>query len=471
MIDSRHNSKHEDEPIIGDNPNAGDNLADFSSNREELIKFLHEKDVNQESIDHNISNMYGAPEEPKPMKKKINKSAYQKVVKNKVEDYKQKEKISQKQIGISESPEVKLVEHSLKKKKPSKVENAKEEVKEEGKSTTKIIKVIQDAFKDKNKPPATNVDFYRAGKVLGKGAFGKVSLALHKLSKKLVALKLLNKEFLKNETSKEKVMQEVRILKRFRHPNVVKLYETFESNKHIVVVMELCAGGDLLNYVRKRRRLKESYAKYIFKQIIEGIAHIHTKGVLHRDIKLDNILLDGKGIIKIGDFGVSRIITNINDKMTEQCGTPAYIAPEILRDQGYYGFSCDLWSAGVVLYAMLYGTVPFKANNMNDLHKLIMKAKYTLKDDITEEARDLLKNLLERDPRKRFAVTDIMAHTWMQGIEDDMVLFNEQETELIRNEFTFNNADRYNRNTKNQNLESLDSARSRNSALSELASD
>jgi serine/threonine protein kinase len=113
-------------------------------------------------------------------------------------------------------------------------------------------------------------------------------------------------------------MQEVRILKRFRHPNVVKLFETFESKKHIVVVMELCAGGDLLNYVRKRRRLKEEYAKYIFKQVIEGIAHVHLKGILHRDIKLDNILLDGKGIIKIGDFGVSRILTNINDKMTEQ---------------------------------------------------------------------------------------------------------------------------------------------------------
>ena len=119
---------------------------------------------------------------------------------------------------------------------------------------------------------------------------------------------------------------------------------------------------------------------------------------------------------------------------------------------------------------MLYGTVPFKANNMNDLHKLIMKAKYTLKDDISEESRDLLKNLLERDPKKRFTVFDIMAHPWMQGIEESMILFNDQEQQLIRNEFTFNNADRYNRNTKNKNLESIDSERSRNTDF-DLASD
>ena len=135
-------------------------------------------------------------------------------------------------------------------------------------------------------------------------------------------------------------------------------------SKHLVYVMEICAGGDLLNYVRKRRRLKESYAKLIFKQLVEGLAHIHSKNILHWDIKLDNILLDGHGKIKIADFGVSRFVRSPNEKMTEQCGTPAYIAPEILRDKGYYGFQADIWSAGVVLYAMLYGNVPFKGNSM-----------------------------------------------------------------------------------------------------------
>ena len=113
--------------------------------------------------------------------------------------------------------------------------------------------------------------------------------------------------------------------------------------------------------------------------------------------------------------------------MMEQCGTPAYIAPEILRDQGYWGFSADLWSAGVVLYAMLYGTVPFKAGNIEELHKLILKAKYVLKDSISEDARDLIKGMLQRDPLKRLTITEILNHSWMQNIDESVEFFNEAE--------------------------------------------
>lgn len=161
-------------------------------------------------------------------------------------------------------------------------------------------------------------------------------------------------------------MQEVVILKKTRHRNIVRLYEFFETQKHILFVIELCAGGDLLNYVRKRRKLKEDVAKCIFKQIIMALGYCHSKSILHRDIKLDNILLDSNGEVKICDFGVSKIVKK-DEIITEQCGTPAYIAPEILRDRGYTGFAVDIWSAGVVLYAMLFGTVPFKAGNMSDL--------------------------------------------------------------------------------------------------------
>jgi serine/threonine protein kinase len=170
-------------------------------------------------------------------------------------------------------------------------------------------------------------------------------------------------------------MQEVMILRQTRHKNIVRLYEYFETEKHILFVIELSAGGDLLNYVRKRRQLKEDVAKSVFKQLIEGLRYCHSKSILHRDIKLDNILLSVDGEIKICDFGVSKLVRR-GEKMTEQCGTPAYIAPEILLDKGYEGFMADIWSAGVVLYAMLYGTVPFKANNMSELQKMIIKGKY-----------------------------------------------------------------------------------------------
>jgi len=141
----------------------------------------------------------------------------------------------------------------------------------------------------------------------------------------------------------------------------VRLYESFEIDSHIVYVMEVCGGGDLLTFVRRRRKLNEDQAKFIFRQIINGLKYVHSKGVLHRDIKLDNILLTSEGDVKICDFGVSKIVQNKNLVMEDQCGTPAYIAPEVFSGKGYKGFQSDIWSAGVVLYAMLLGTVPFKA--------------------------------------------------------------------------------------------------------------
>ena len=140
----------------------------------------------------------------------------------------------------------------------------------------------------------SSCEFYRIGRVLGRGAFGKVNLACHKVCEHLVAIKSIEKKVLRNEKEqKRRVMQEMCILKQGGHENVVRLYDTFETNKHICFVMELCQGGDLLSYVRKRRKLKEDNAKYLFKQLIEGLNYIHTKKyVVHRDIKLDNILLD-----------------------------------------------------------------------------------------------------------------------------------------------------------------------------------
>lgn len=190
---------------------------------------------------------------------------------------------------------------------------------------------IKESFKKSGDAPKTSTDHYRAGKMLGRGAFGKVNLGMHKLTRKLVAIKSINKEYLNEEKQRNKVMHEVNLLLQLRHDSVVKLYETFQTSRHIMLVMELCAGGDLLNFVRKRKKLDEDIARVLFKQIIEGIGYIHSKKILHRDIKLDNILLDGKGRVKIADFGVSKTVKK-GEIMKEQSGTPAYIAPEIIRD-------------------------------------------------------------------------------------------------------------------------------------------
>lgn len=286
--------------------------------------------------------------------------------------------------------------------------------------------------------PPTTTEFYRIGRLLGKGAFGKVNLGMHKLTGKLVAIKSISKEYLTDEQSKKKVMQEFSILKKLRHQSVIRLFESFESNKHILFVFELCSGGDLLTYVRKQKRLKEPVAKKVFLQLVEGLQHCHSRGILHRDVKLDNVLLNGVGAIKICDFGVSKVVSK-GERMTEQCGTPAYIAPEILRDKGYEGFGVDIWSAGVALFAMLYGTVPFKANNMKELHKLILKGRFNLKDDVSKEARDLLNKMLECDPRKRITLHEILSHSWMKDIDEEICLFTEQEIATITKEYAYKN--------------------------------
>ena len=156
----------------------------------------------------------------------------------------------------------------------------------------------------------------------------------------------------------------------------------------------------MLNYVRKRRWLKEPEAKYFFRRIVEGIQYIHSKNIVHWDIKLDNILLNNQGDIKIGDFGVSWL-ARWDELLKEQCGTPAYIAPEILVDDGYFGPPVDMWSAGVVLFSMLYGTVPFKGQDMTALHWSIIKGEYELKEDVSQEARDLVRGLLNINPKDR----------------------------------------------------------------------
>ena len=167
--------------------------------------------------------------------------------------------------------------------------------------------------------------------------------------------------------------------------------------------------------------------------------YCHKKNVLHRDIKLDNILLTSQGDVKICDFGVSKLVTD-GEKMKEQCGTPAYIAPEVFENKGYEGYASDIWSAGVVLYAMLYGAVPFKASNMNELHKQVVKCKPTYKDEISKPALDLLQGILTKDPKKRLTEEQILQHAWMTDRPDKKVnVFSDQEKEGIVSEFEYYN--------------------------------
>jgi serine/threonine protein kinase len=182
------------------------------------------------------------------------------------------------------------------------------------------------------------------------------------------------------------------------------------------MITEYVCGGDLLSFIRKRTKINEITAKFIFRQILEAMKFTHSQGIVHRDIKLDNILIDLSNNIKLCDFGVSSRIRT-GELMFEHCGTPAYIAPEILLNKGYEASAVDVWSSGVVLYAMLCGRVPFKANKLEELHSLIINGNYDIISDISQDAMDCLSSILQTDPSKRLTIDAILNHPWMKADE------------------------------------------------------
>ena len=207
-------------------------------------------------------------------------------------------------------------------------------------------------------------------------------------------------------------------MQKLKQNSVVKIYETFETSKYLIIIMEYVSGGDLLSFVKKRNKLTEKSARYIFRQLINGLEYIHSQNIIHRDIKLDNLLLDIHNNIKICDFGVGKFVKNRKEILYDQCGTPAYIAPDILKNSGYEGPPVDIWSAGVVLYAMLSGMVPFKAHDMNKLHELILNGDYESLENVSKEAMSMIRSILETDCKKRLSAQEILNHPWMYDDEE-----------------------------------------------------
>lgn len=190
--------------------------------------------------------------------------------------------------------------------------------------------------------PKTTLQFYKIIKLLGRGSFGKVHLGIHLLTRKRVAIKCIDKQYILEEKAQAKVIQEIKILRGLSHKNIIKILEVFENKKYVFIVTDYAAKGDVLQYMKEHGIFKESKAKYIAAQILNGLQYIHEKNILHRDVKLDNILLDKDFKVRICDFGVSRTMPKQSQMIKERCGTPAYIAPEIIKNQGYSGFLADV---------------------------------------------------------------------------------------------------------------------------------
>ncbi|MED6171212.1 SNF1- protein kinase catalytic subunit alpha kin10 [Stylosanthes scabra] len=253
---------------------------------------------------------------------------------------------------------------------------------------------------------------YKLGKVIGHGSFGKVRIAQHLSTGHQVAVKILNCNKIKEMKMEDKVRREIKVLRMFMHPHIVRLYEVVETSTDIYVVMEYAESGDLFDYIIiQKDRLPEDEARKFFQQIICGVEYCHRNMVVHRDLKPENLLLNSRGNVKIADFGFCNIMRD-GHPLTTSCGSPLYAAPEVVSGKPYAGPEVDVWSCGVILYALLCAHLPFEDDNVPNLFKKIKGGIYSVPGHVSGGARDLIKGMLVVDPMKRFTIPAILQHPW-----------------------------------------------------------
>ncbi|EAS06162.2 Serine/Threonine kinase domain protein (macronuclear) [Tetrahymena thermophila SB210] len=256
-----------------------------------------------------------------------------------------------------------------------------------------------------------SIGHYILGKKLGEGTFGKVKLATHILTGEKVAIKILEKDRIIDVSDVERVSREIHILKLLRHSNIIQLYEIIETPKQLFLIMEYASGGELFDYIVANQRVKEREAARFFQQIISGIEYIHKLNIVHRDMKPENLLLNHDKSIKIVDFGLSNTYKK-NELLKTACGSPCYAAPEMITGKRYNGLGVDIWSCGVILFALICGYLPFEDPVTANLYKKITAGDFTVPKNVSNEARDLLKSILNTDPQKRFTIEEIRNHPW-----------------------------------------------------------
>ena len=344
------------------------------------------------------------------------------------------------------------------------------------KESLKLANYISKYYSKNKKYPNTSLQFYKYGRLIGQGAFGKVNLGLNILTGRIVAVKSFDKNNSElTGDNMKKILYETDLMKKLNHPNITKILEMFEDEKYFMIIMEYINGGNLFSFVKKRRKLSEKTAKFLFRQIIQGIKYIHEQNIVHRDIKLENLLIDLNNNVKICDFGIGRKIKNKNQLLHDQCGTLMYMAPEILlssKEKGYEPFPVDIWSSGISLYIMLSGTLPFNYKNKKNedddeeeeneeeeesfsekskskkneednfklQYSIVYKEPKKI-EKISDEARDLLKGLLNKDPKKRLTCEQILNHPWLNNCKEKNIsakkfhLFTKAENVMLSKTF------------------------------------
>jgi len=280
-----------------------------------------------------------------------------------------------------------------------------------------------------NAQNSVKIGHYVLLETLGTGSFGKVKKARHQLTGHTVAIKILNRNKIKSLDVVGKIRREIQNLKLFRHPHIIKLYQVINTPSDIFMVMEYVSGGELFDHIVKNGKLNEIEARKFFQQIISAVAYCHRHMIVHRDLKPENLLLDESMNVKVADFGLSNMMKD-GEFLRTSCGSPNYAAPEVVSGELYAGPEVDIWSCGVILYALLTGTLPFDDESVQILFKKIRSGVYSTPDYLSRPVANLIEKLLTVDPLKRATIKDIREHEWFKINLPDY-LFPKPSTENI----------------------------------------
>ena len=259
---------------------------------------------------------------------------------------------------------------------------------------------------------------YELGQLLGEGSFSKVKMGKDSNDGKKYAIKIIEKIELAEQNLVEQMKREIAVMKLLKHSNIVGLKEVLQTEGHIYLVLELITGGELFDKIVEQKRFDEDTARKYFQQLILGVQYCHEQGIVHRDLKPENLLLDAHGVLKISDFGLANLQrggVGLGSTLLDTiCGTPNYVAPEVLHERGYNGMAADVWSCGVILFVMLAGYLPFDDQELNKLFRKIERGEYRMARCIGAGPSRLINQILVTSPADRLTTLGITEDEWFK---------------------------------------------------------